>query len=178
MTGRQPEGRDPNTRNGRGEMGEPRRAWTVGYSGRTPDALREALLRRDAVLFDIRLSPRSRQPAWNRGRLEALLGTRYTHVGELGNLNYKTSEKGIELADPAAGLKLIREATRPVVLMCVCRDVEHCHRQVVADLLEAAGWRVEEMDWDAAAATIGGQLALPVAAGNAGAVGASQEGQN
>lgn len=144
-------------------MGGGRVVYEVGYGGRAPGELLAAVERLGAALFDVRLSPRSRQPAWNRGRLEAVFGARYAHVPELGNANYKDPAGGIELADPEAGLARVRAAVRPVVLMCACRDYRGCHRRTVAELLEPEGWRVEPLDLGAASAEGDAQLSLPFA---------------
>ncbi len=112
--------------------------YTLGYSGWRPEAVRAQAETLDAVVVDVRWSPRSRNPQWTRKRLTELLGARYRHVKAFGNLNYKGGP--IKLANPEAGLAEIRpilEAGQPVILMCVCKEVERCHRQDVAAYLVA-----------------------------------------
>jgi uncharacterized protein (DUF488 family) len=118
--------------------------YTLGYSGRTPAALKAIIDNLDAMLFDIRFSPRSRDPRWARKNIEALLGPdRYRHVKALGNVNYKGGP--IEFVDFAAGLELIKQSPRPVVLLCVCKDPAICHRTVAATRLRELGFTVTEV---------------------------------
>ena len=63
--------------------------YTYGYSGRTPHKLQTLAKQLEAVVADIRFSPRSRIPDWSGGRLQKLLGDRYRHLPALGNRNYK-----------------------------------------------------------------------------------------
>lgn len=116
-------------------MSEPRRILLAGYGGREPSWLLSAAVRLDAVVFDVRHSPRSRKPEWSGKRLSALLGDRYRHVPEWGNVLYRTS--AIQIADFPAGLAHFDAETRPVILLCVCRESAACHRRTVADLLTA-----------------------------------------
>lgn len=134
---------------------------TAGYAGRRPDELRRLAERLDLDVVDVRLSPRSRVPGWNRGRLAALLGDRYRHVGQLGNLNYANGGP-IEIADADAGLAVVEAGTRTPLLLCVCAAYETCHRRSIADLLEECGWTVAELDWNDDAARAGKQVPLPL----------------
>ncbi len=119
--------------------------YTLGASGRTPEELRPLLRERDALLLDIRLSPRSRWvPVWNKSNLASLLGDDYRHVPELGNVNYK-GDGPIQIADYPAGRAIIEGLSRPVVLLCQCKDYDRCHRKTVAELLRADGFGVEEL---------------------------------
>ena len=126
------------------------RIYTLGYSGRTPEQVEWAALLRSAVLVDVRLRPRSRDPAWTAGRLRAALGDRYVHLRGFGNLNYR-GDGPIRLADFAGALAELRDwldrtGGENVMLLCVCRDVETCHRRVVAErLAEALGGTIEHL---------------------------------
>lgn len=120
--------------------------YTLGYSGRKPEEIKQLLKDHDAVLFDIRFSPRSRVPHWNAGPFRQLLGDGYRHVKELGNKNYKDHDAGIELVDFEAGVVLIAASKKPVFLMCGCPDPEHCHRTTAANLLRERGYEVQEID--------------------------------
>jgi uncharacterized protein (DUF488 family) len=117
--------------------------YTIGYGGRTPAEIEQLAQDLDATVFDIRFSPRSRDPRWSRKQLGELLDSRYRHVRELGNVNYKGGP--IELVDFDAGRELIEQSDRPVILMCVCRDPRICHRTVVAHRLREAGLSVTEI---------------------------------
>jgi len=111
--------------------------YTFGYSGPLPHELRALAEHLDAIVVDIRFSPRSRNPAWTAGRLTSLLGERYRRLSVLGNRNYKGGP--IEFVDLAEGVVkvggLLRE--RPVILLCVCTDVERCHRLPAAEAIAA-----------------------------------------
>jgi uncharacterized protein (DUF488 family) len=120
------------------------RVYTIGYSGRKPAEILEIARDLDATVFDVRFSPRSRVPHWTRGRLEALLGDRYRHVRALGNRNYRGGPT--DLVDFPAGLELIRESNRPVILMCACKDPAFCHRSTIAEKLRRAGMEVTELN--------------------------------
>lgn len=127
---------------------EPARVFTTGYTGKRPDDLRALVTRLGAVLFDIRFSPRSRVPRWEKGALVELLGADYRHLPALGNTNYRERAE-IRIADLEGGLAAVLEETRPVVMLCACEDPETCHRRTVARALEARGVVVEEIArWD------------------------------
>jgi hypothetical protein len=90
----------------------------------------------DGIVLDIRLNPRSRLPQWNMRRLENELGSRYAHCESLGNENYKYGP--IQIKNLEAGLPYVMRllSARPVILMCVCRDREQCHRYTVIQAIE------------------------------------------
>ena len=70
---------------------------------------------------------------------------RYVWLREFGNRNYKGTFEQIEIAHFSAGEKRLREITAPgkaIVLLCGCRDVNLCHRKVVAEML-AESWHAE-----------------------------------
>jgi uncharacterized protein (DUF488 family) len=111
--------------------------YTFGYSGRLPHELRALVDHLDAIVVDIRFSPRSRNPHWTAGRLTSLLGERYRHLAVLGNRNYKGGP--IEFVDLEEGVVKVGELLReqPVILLCVCADVERCHRLPAAEAIAA-----------------------------------------
>lgn len=112
--------------------------YTLGYTGLKPDKIDKWLQLNNAVIADIRMSPRSRVPMWEKDALIKQLGERYVHIPALGNVNYKNGGV-ITLADPAMGLKLIEVMidANNVVLMCACKHVATCHRSYAADFLMA-----------------------------------------
>jgi len=134
-------------------------AFGIGYSGREPVEIHRLALQLNAVVVDIRLSPRSRKPEWNKGRLTTMLGNRYLHLPELGNVNYKGGD--ILLKDPDVGIAvLLRELqSRSIILMCVCGEFSKCHRRVVADLLKTQGVRFTEIGRAPLTVTEDGRLA-------------------
>jgi hypothetical protein len=80
--------------------------------------------------------------------LQDALGARYVHVPALGNANYKGGGP-IAIVDLPGGTEAVRAllAHYPaVVLMCVCSDLEWCHRLPVATALgEVLGCAVEHV---------------------------------
>lgn len=118
--------------------------YTAGYSGASLAGLTKMALELDADVFDIRLQPWSRIPDWRKPSLEEQLGSRYRHVGALGNVNYRSGP--IEIADLAQGIEAIAANPRPVILLCGCRDAQRCHRTVVGEHLRRRGWQVEEIE--------------------------------
>ena len=112
--------------------------YTLGYTGLKPTEIVQAAERLDAIIADIRFSPRSRHPMWHGTKMQAAWGERYIHLPELGNVNYKRDRgDGIILADPEAGraraLDLL--ARQPVILLCACVDWKTCHRRDAAELI-------------------------------------------
>jgi uncharacterized protein (DUF488 family) len=122
------------------ELGYLNMNWPLG-------ALKEWLVERDAVLADIRFQPRSHNPKWAKHVLERVLGERYVHIEELGNLNYKLKGmENIEIADMEKGLSRLWDAPfQSVVIMCACKDFDHCHRKVVAARVVELGGEVRPL---------------------------------
>jgi uncharacterized protein (DUF488 family) len=118
--------------------------YTIGYVGRTPEALARALDELpNALLVDVRLVPFARDHEWARGALARRFGARYLHLRAFGNVNYKRDGAPVQLEDEAQGVRRLLAATRPmlgsgeptVVLLCACRRRESCHRDKVAGVL-------------------------------------------
>ena len=118
--------------------------YTAGYGGRHFEDMVAWLDALDADLFDIRFSPRSRNPVWSGTELAKRLGDRYVHVLAFGNRNYKGGP--VDLMDYEAGKRQVLNWPRPVILLCVCTDPTHCHRTTVAARLREDGCTVEELD--------------------------------
>ena len=136
-----------------------RAVWTAGYAGHRSADLLRLVEHHDVIVMDIRLSPRSRVPSWNKGPLAQLLGRHYQHVPELGNLNYKTGGP-VEIADLETGLQIVTGSERAPLLLCVCAEVSRCHRKVIAEHLIARGWEANEWTWVVEAPSRVQQLAL------------------
>lgn len=117
--------------------------YIMGYSGRTLAQLKQIAEEKDATIFDIRFSPRSRNPQFSGKRMAEELGDRYMHVRQLGNRNYKGGP--VALVDYEAGKQMILNHRRNVILVCVCRDHVTCHRTDIARKLRAEGHQVEEI---------------------------------
>ncbi len=122
-----------------------KKIYTFGYSKCDVQKLYAAIKEMDGVLVDVRIAARSRVPAWNKGRLQEVFGQRYVHVRNLGNLNYQ-SDGPVEIVNLELGLKevLILAQRRPVVLMCICKELCNCHRETIADALRESGIETEE----------------------------------
>ena len=110
--------------------------YSFGYSGQAPETLYRELLRLEAVLVDVRYSPRSRVPAWSGLNLQRTFAGKYVHLREFGNANYNSGGK-IQLFDAEAGISRVARLIQQhdVVLMCGCRARETCHRALVAAIL-------------------------------------------
>lgn len=125
--------------------------YTVGYSGRKPEDLKQFVIDLDAVLLDIRFSPVSRIPHWNKMAVADTVGGAYQHVKALGNVNYKGGP--VQIVDYQRGKAIIEASECPVILMCACGDPTHCHRTVVAEMLRKDGYTVTELNTAKAPAT-------------------------
>jgi hypothetical protein len=129
--------------------------YTSGYlAGWTPETLKTTCEELGALLLDIRYSPHSRRPEWDRAALRNLFGqVRYRHEPALGNRNYNNG-KEIALAAPEHAVDRLRVALKytPVVLLCACREATACHRSVAAAFLaERLGAEVVHLDAPVAA---------------------------
>ena len=127
---------------------EPRRIYTLGYSGWDYATLAAKIEELDAVLVDVRLSPRSRRPEWRQSMLQHRLRQRYVHIKEFGNLNYKGGPTRL-LAFEQGRRKfeeLLNHHPGPIILMCVCADYKRCHRKdIVAQLQETGDYAFAEL---------------------------------
>lgn len=108
--------------------------YTAGYIGHPSNALRQLAINLEATIVDIRVSPRSANPQYNRAALQALLGKRYVHLIEWGNVNYK-GEGPIKIADFDKGLRKFKKISGNTILLCACKNFHSCHRKVIADRL-------------------------------------------
>jgi uncharacterized protein (DUF488 family) len=135
--------------------------YTIGYSGRTADALVDTLEAHGVrTLVDVRQMPASmHRPDVSKTRLRDLVESRglsYVHRPELGvpkAIRSKAAAGDREAiwrwydrhvvrayidADPAAFLKSVAS---PMALMCVELDPHECHRHRLSLALERAGYR-------------------------------------
>lgn len=119
----------------------------AGYSGHSVAELALVAKSMGALVVDIRLSPRSRMPQWNYASLTQQMPKSYLHCPELGNENYKRGE--IRIANPEKGLDFVTHLAqlRPLILLCICKEAEHCHRTTVGEMLQLQGYEVEELAW-------------------------------
>lgn len=117
--------------------GDMKQLYTIGYAGLSLEDVAQWVEDNDALLIDTRLRPYSPRPDWQKVAIGRRLGSRYQSVTALGNVNYKNGGP-IQLQDEEAGIKVIMDALaeRPVVLLCACKEVDECHRKVIAELVE------------------------------------------
>lgn len=121
--------------------------YTFGYQGYTPDKLKAVAEALNAIVVDIRMSPRSRNARWNMSNLVQVLGKRYVHMPAFGNRNYNT-DGPIVINNLEAGAAWLLREQIPLnhrmlerkefdnaILMCVCKDARTCHRTVLVDQL-------------------------------------------
>lgn len=108
--------------------------YTLGYAGIKPPFVLKACTKLDAQLWDVRSSPRSRVPGFNKGSLVTLLGPRYSWHPELGGRERDWTE----------GLVRLRRAleTKNIILMCMEKDPERCHRKSLAQHSGAQWWHI------------------------------------
>lgn len=122
--------------------------FTFGYQSSKPEYLLRYVRGIQAVLVDIRYSPRSKMPEWGQQSLVQLVGEAfYQPLRDLGNLNF-ASTGAINLANPDRGTALLAELLeqRPAIILCACWSWEACHRKTVADLMARQyGARVEHL---------------------------------
>jgi uncharacterized protein (DUF488 family) len=117
--------------------------YTLGYLNATPEAVDRYVEELGALLVDTRFTPTSRNPVWRQGPLRRLLGDRYVHIKALGNERYRQGPP-IKLHQPEEGMAQLRPLVeaQPVILLCACRDVNLCHRKLIAEMA-ADAWGVE-----------------------------------
>ena len=141
--------------------------FTIGYEHATSDAVLGELQRAKVdLLIDVRAVAASRRPGFSKRQLAAGLderGIAYLHLRALGTpkegrLAARAGHLGdlfriyeAHLATPPAReqldelVSLIRPGSH-VCLMCYERDVHHCHRRRVAELVcERTNARVENL---------------------------------
>jgi uncharacterized protein (DUF488 family) len=122
----------------------------IGYEGFTLDAFVDGLrARRVDVLVDVRLRASSRKPGFAKSRLRAAVedvGIEYVHEPGLGNppdnrdafraRDTAAWDRYRSSVDPDALARVAEIArSRRVVLMCVERDAETCHRAALLEML-------------------------------------------
>lgn len=113
--------------------------YTIGYSGSTIEDLRKFSRSLHATIVDVRMSPYSRNADFKGENLRYELGDSYTHLAALGNVNYKGGP--IKIKNPHLGIDEIERllSKRPsVILMCMCKDHNICHRSNAADMISEA----------------------------------------
>jgi uncharacterized protein (DUF488 family) len=141
--------------------------FTIGYEqARSPAVIDELRRAGIGLVVDTRAVAASRRPGFSKRQLAAGLdeaGIGYLHLQKLGtpkegreaarsgNLAklFDLYEKNIATPDAAAQLDELTHIVtsgRPVCLLCYERDVAHCHRRRIAELIcERTGAAVEHL---------------------------------
>lgn len=133
--------------------------FTIGYEQSTSDAFFGALKEAGVgLLVDVRAVAASRRPGFSKRQLAAGLdehGMRYVHLQKLGTP--KEGRLAVRAGNPAEMLRVYERhlntpeahqqldeltalaggSSGPVCLLCYERDPAHCHRQRLADELQA-----------------------------------------
>lgn len=131
------------------------RIYSVGYEGFTADALAQRLAQAGVtMLVDVRLNAVSRKKGFSKRALEAALGEagiEYVHERDLGNPqdnrdSFRTGdgEAGRErmraILNHGGGVALERLVTLAknsrIAVMCVERERERCHRDVITTMVQ------------------------------------------
>lgn len=131
------------------------RIYSVGYEGLSADGLVERLSsNKVTTLIDVRLTPSSRKPGFSRRSLEEALGRAgidYVHEPELGNPpenrdsfrsgdgseGRKRMRARLENGSGPALARLVdRARAERVAVLCVERERDRCHRQVITDMAQ------------------------------------------
>ena len=112
--------------------------YSIGYGRRDNLPILNSLMQRGLQLVDIRFKPWSNIPSFRRSELAATYGIQYSHIGSLGNINYKGGP--IELLNPQSGIRALAAILeqRDAIILCGCSAVQTCHRLTVANLLAAS----------------------------------------
>src|SRR5215469_11980898 len=141
--------------------------FTIGHSTRPRNDF-IALLQANAVkrLVDVRIMPRSRHnPQFNRDRLGPALrhaGISYLHMKALGglrrtrpdspnrawrNASFRGFADYMQTPEFAHGLRRLMNLARGKLTAIMCAEAVpwRCHRSLIADVLLARGFRVEEI---------------------------------
>jgi uncharacterized protein (DUF488 family) len=138
-------------------MAKSKRLFTIGYEQTPQKAVLDELQHAGVkLLVDVRAVTSSRRPGFSKNQLAASLderGIAYVHLKALGtpkegrqaarNGDYATLEKiySAHLKKPDARQEMDELATLvmkagPVCLLCYERDHRHCHRQMIAEIIE------------------------------------------
>ena len=141
--------------------------FTIGYEKSTPDALMKELKRaKVSLLVDTRAVAASRKPGFSKRQLAATLdenGIAYLHLQKLGtpasgreaarkgdtDTLWRIYEKHVKTPLARAEMDelvgLVGSGAR-VCLLCFERDVDHCHRKRIAEIVQArTGITVENL---------------------------------
>lgn len=123
------------------------RIFATGYTGRDINDLKPLVDALGAILVDIRFAPYSQVMVWRQVYLKTLLGSKYLHIANLGNREFK--EKGkVSIQNLSLGIETLLGLNTNLILFCVCAEAKDCHRRVIARELQKRGIETTEIaDW-------------------------------
>ena len=141
--------------------------FTIGYEKARPDAVLGELKRaRIGLVVDVRAVAASRRPGFSKRQLAASLdeaGIGYLHLQKLGTPAegreaaragdlkklWRIYERHLKTAgakDAMDELMSIVKSARRVCLLCYERDVEHCHRKRIVEIVhERTSAKIENL---------------------------------
>lgn len=138
--------------------------WTIGYEGQSPDSLVTLLKERGIQhLVDVRELPLSRRKGFSKTKLSERLaqdGIKYTHQRDLGapkevrksfiaggSFDKFRVQYLAHLDQQGTALTMLEEAVSngPTAIMCVEESYGICHRQFIANALQADGYEVHHL---------------------------------
>ena len=141
--------------------------FTIGYEPATTGAMLDELgLAKVELVIDVRAVTSSRRPGFSKNQLAAGLderGIAYIHLaglgtpkegrlaarsGDFGQLHKIFSKhlKTAQATEQMDELSALVKKAGPVCLLCYERDHTHCHRQMIAEIIEERdGVKVENL---------------------------------
>ena len=115
-----------------------------GYSGHKPADLQALAEETGAMIVDARMSPFSRNPTWNKSRLQSLPGLVYHHMPAFGNPNYKNGGP-LAVKDMETGIEFLDALNCPAIIMCMCKDANECHTSLIQTELDRRGYSTKQL---------------------------------
>jgi len=128
--------------------------YTIGYWGWTDVREFIEFLKglEIGILVDVRRFPRSKNPGFNSGNLEAELTKHmmgYVFMGEtLGGYRRGGYEKYTQSEAYKEGIRKLHELAEEgnLAIMCLERSHKYCHRRFISETLENMGEKVVHLD--------------------------------
>src|SRR5216110_3265272 len=130
-----------------------KKLFTIGYEQTPPKAVLDELENAGVkLLVDVRAVAASRRPGFSKNQLAAGLderGISYLHLRGLGTPKdgrYAAHLKTPQAKEELDELSSLVKKSGPVCILCYERDHQHCHRQWIAEIIEARdGVKVENL---------------------------------
>jgi uncharacterized protein (DUF488 family) len=137
-----------------------KKLFTIGYEQTPPKAVLDELENAGVkLLVDVRAVAASRRPGFSKNQLAAGLderGISYLHLRALGtpkdgrdaarNGKFEALHKIYAAQEELDELSSLVRKSGPVCILCYERDHRHCHRQWIAEIIEARdGVKVENL---------------------------------